>query len=302
MTGDVSLFEETPDNVLTQSSACWTQKQDEDWHGFLDEDIEEEYCMLDPTKVTILMPGVNARGELADWGIPAAILTEFLDARLVEIARTGDYTALILFSVGTSKGKWGSLLETLFEFKRLYDNDGTLYEALPDLVVEHPLRYRDMTLKELSDEMHTALRQLNLTNLLHQACDVDPDPVLTPAETYQKLVRNGTEKVRMSEMAGRVAGVMLVPYPPGIPVRMPGERFGEKDSPIIQLLLALEKFGKQFPGFEREVHGIEVDAEGAYWMRSVIEGTPAPVEKKSARRNGKRRTKKSGTAGAKETP
>ncbi len=80
--------------------------------------------MLDPTKVTILMPGINSRGELADWGIPAAILTEFLDARLVEIARTGDYTALILFSVGTSKGKWGSLLETLFEFKRLYDNEG----------------------------------------------------------------------------------------------------------------------------------------------------------------------------------
>ena len=39
----------------------------------------------------------------------------------------------------------------LFEFKRLYDNEGTLYEALPDLVAEHPHRYRDMTLKELSD-------------------------------------------------------------------------------------------------------------------------------------------------------
>ena len=63
-------------------------------------------------------------------GIPAAILTEFLDARLVEIARTGDYTALILFSVGTSKGKWGSLLETLFEFKRLYDNEGTLIRGV----------------------------------------------------------------------------------------------------------------------------------------------------------------------------
>ena len=49
------------------------------------------------------MPGINAQGQLADWGIPAAILTEFLDARLVEIARTGDYTALILFSVGTAK-------------------------------------------------------------------------------------------------------------------------------------------------------------------------------------------------------
>ena len=289
-----SLFEETPDALLIQSQDCWTLKPGEEWHGFRDEDIVDDHCMLDPTKVTILMPGINARGELADWGIPAAILTEFLDARLVEIARTGDYTALILFSVGTSKGKWGSLLETLFEFKRLYDNEGTLYEALPDLVAEHPHRYRDVTLKELSDEMHAAMRELNLTNLLHLACDVDPDPVLTPAETYQKLIRNGTEKVRMSEMAGRLAGVMLVPYPPGIPVRMPGERLGDKDSPTISLILALEKFGKQFPGFEREVHGVEVDAEGDYWMRSVIEAAPKGNGKNGAspKRNLKRKPKK----------
>jgi arginine decarboxylase len=292
MTGQTSLFEETPDSLLIQSPECWTLKPEEDWHGFRDEDIAEDHCMLDPTKVTILMPGVNSRGELAEWGIPGAILTEFLDARLVEIARTGDYTALILFSVGTSKGKWGSLLETLFEFKRLYDNEGTLYEALPDLVAEHPLRYKDMTLKELSDEMHAAMGELNLTGLLHQACDVDPEPVLTPAQTYQKLIRNGTEKVRISEMARRLAGVMLVPYPPGIPVRMPGERLGDVDSPTIRLLLALEKFGKQFPGFEREVHGIEVDAEGDYWMRSVIESAPRGKNGAAPGRNPKRRPRK----------
>ncbi len=297
MTEQTWLFEEAPDSLLIQSPECWTLKTDDDWHGFRAEDVADDHCMLDPTKVTILMPGINARGELADWGIPAAILTEFLDARLVEIARTGDYTALILFSVGTSKGKWGSLLETLFEFKRLYDNEGTLYEALPDLVAEHPHRYRDMTLKELSDEMHAAMRELNLTNLLHLACDVDPDPVLTPAETYQKLVRNGTEKVRMTEMAGRVAGVMLVPYPPGIPVRMPGERLGDADSPTISLILALEKFGKQFPGFEREVHGVEVDAEGNYWMRSVIEKAPKANGKNgaSAKRTPKLKPKKQET-------
>ncbi len=60
-------------------------------------------------------------------------------------------------------------------------------------------------------------------------------------------------------------------------------------------MLALEKFGKQFPGFEREVHGIEIGADGEYWMRSVIESSaPAPAEKKAASpaRNTKRRTKK----------
>ena len=79
-----------------------------------------------------------------------------MDSRRVEIARTGDYTVLVLFSVGTSKGKWGSLLENLFEFKRLYDSEAPLEEALPELVAKYPHRYRNVTLKELSDAMSDA--------------------------------------------------------------------------------------------------------------------------------------------------
>ena len=145
---------------------------------------------------------------------------------------------LVLFSVGTSKGKWGSLLENLFEFKRLYDTEASLEEALPDLVAKYPDRYRNVTLKELSDEMHAAMIELNLTGLVGEACEVDTDPVLTPAQTYQKLLRNGTEKVKFAEMAGRITGVMLVPYPPGIPVAMPGERLGARESAVIRLILA----------------------------------------------------------------
>ena len=81
---------------------------------------------------------------------------------------------------------------------------------------------------------------------------------------------------------------MLVPYPPGIPMSMPGERLGGPDTPVIKLILAMEEFGKRFPGFEREVHGIEVDADGNYWMRAVIE-TPAAKSKftrKSRKQNG----------------
>jgi arginine decarboxylase len=224
---------------------------------------------------------VNAQGAIASWGIPASVLTEFLDSRRVEIARTGDYTVLVLFSVGTSKGKWGSLLENLFEFKRLYDSEAPLEEALPELVQRFPHRYRNHSLKELSDDMHAVMIELDLAGLVNAACDEDFDPVLTPAQTYQKLVRGETEKLRFAEMAGRIAAVMLVPYPPGIPMSMPGERLGGPDSPVIKLILAMEEFGKRFPGFEREVHGIETDAEGNYWMRAVVE------EKKRRRRNPK---------------
>ncbi len=106
------VFEEAPDELLGRRSVCWTLKPGEDWHGYQDEDIADEYCMLDPAKVTILTPGVNAQGVIGEWGIPAAILAEFLDSRRVEIARVGDYTVLVLFSVGTSKGKWGRCSRT----------------------------------------------------------------------------------------------------------------------------------------------------------------------------------------------
>src|SRR6201998_4138844 len=287
--GEKQLFEEAEDELLATQPRCWTLKPGELWHGFQDADIADDYCMLDPTKVTILMPGINAQGVLSDSGIPAAILTEFLDARRVEIARTGDYTVLVLFSVGTSKGKWGSLLENLFEFKRLYDSEASLEETLPDLVAKYPNRYRNVTLKDLSDEMHAAMMELNLPGLVGEACELDTDQVLTPAQTYQKLLRNGTEKVKFTEMAGRITGVMLVPYPPGIPVAMPGERLGARDSAVIRLILATEEFGKRFPGFEREVHGIEVDAQGDYWMRAVTETLGGKTNG-----NGKQRAPKSG--------
>ena len=274
-------FEDAPDTLLAQSSLCWTLKPGEAWHGFNDEDVADDYCMLDPTKVTILTPGIDSRGRLKEAGIPAAILTAFLDSRRVEIARTGDYTALVLFSVGTSKGKWGSLLETLFEFKRLYDGEASMDEALPHLASKFPERYGALTLKEMSQEMHVAMKELDLPGLLQEACDVDGDPVLTPAETYQKLIRNGTEKVKLSEMAGRIPAVMLVPYPPGIPICMPGERLGDANSPTLRLLQALETFGKRFPGFEREVHGLEMDAQGDFWIRSVVESADSAKQAKA---------------------
>ena len=227
-TGESILFEDAEDELLTTEPRCWTLKRGDDWHGYQDEDSPDDYCMLDPTKVTILTPGVNAQGVMSQWGIPAAILTEFLDSRRVEIARTGDYTVLVLFSVGTSKGKWGSLLENLFEFKRLYDSDASLEEALPELVQRFPHRYRNVSLKELSDEMHAAMIELDLPGLVNAACDEDFDPILTPAQTYQKLVRHETESIRFKEMAGRIAAFMLVPYPPGIPMSMPGERLGAR--------------------------------------------------------------------------
>ena len=133
--------------------------------------------------------------------------------------------------------------------------------------------------------MHKCMIDLDLATLVNEATDEDFDPILTPAQTYQTILRNETEKIRFHDMPGRIAAVMLVPYPPGIPMSMPGERLGGANSPVIRLILAMEEFGKRFPGFERETHGIEVDNEGNYWMRAVIEEDTKRKKKKKGSKN-----------------
>ena len=101
----------------------------ETWHGFTD--LEDDYCMLDPIKVSILTPGVTDKGGLDKRGIPATLVTSYLHYRGVEVEKTTDFTILFLFSIGITKGKWGTLLNALLDFKRDYDGNTPLAHVLP---------------------------------------------------------------------------------------------------------------------------------------------------------------------------
>jgi arginine decarboxylase len=117
-------FHKGPDrNALQRCGLLDRCAAKDTWHGLPDDVVADDFAMLDPTKVTILCPGTDAQGKIAKRGVPGAILTKFLDQRRQAIARTGDYTVLILFSVGTTQGKSGTLMETLLSFKRLYDRN-----------------------------------------------------------------------------------------------------------------------------------------------------------------------------------
>ncbi len=70
---------------------------------------------------------------------------------------------------------------------------------------------------------------------------------------------------------------MVVPYPPGIPVIMPG---GSGAPPatraIVDYLTALQEFDSRFPGgFENEVHGgvdvVAEDGQRVYYIYCVAE-------------------------------
>ena len=62
--------------------------------------------------------------------------------------------------------------------------------------------------------------------------------------------------VPVDQLAGRISAVMLVPYPPGIPVIMPGERFASDSTAITDFLQVAQNQDAQFPGFESDIHGL----------------------------------------------
>jgi arginine decarboxylase len=47
--------------------------------------------------------------------------------------------------------------------------------------------------------------------------------------------------------------VLLTPYPPGIPLLIPGERF---NATIVRYLKFAREFNEKFPGFETDIHGL----------------------------------------------
>ena len=65
---------------------------------------------------------------------------------------------------------------------------------------------------------------------------VRPEQVLTPREAYFAA----EETVGLTRAAGRIAAEAITPYPPGIPLVMPGERL---DPDVLDLLTALRDAG-----------------------------------------------------------
>src|SRR5213083_2154442 len=87
---------------------------------------------------SILTPGVATEGGLDKRGIPATLVTAYLHRRGVEVEKTTDFTILLLFSIGITKGKWGTLLNALLDFKRDYESNCSLNDVLPQLAAAHP--------------------------------------------------------------------------------------------------------------------------------------------------------------------
>jgi arginine/lysine/ornithine decarboxylase len=82
---------------------------------------------------------------------------------------------------------------------------------------------------------------------------------MKPSDAFACIAHRKTERVAIDELEGRITTSLLTPYPPGIPLLIPGERFNKK---IVDYLKFTRQFNAAFPGFDTDVHGlVEDDSE-----------------------------------------
>jgi arginine decarboxylase len=248
-------FADAPAELLRSAPECWVLHPGEAWHGF--GDMEDGWCMLDPTKAGILAPGMGDDGVLGEWGVPATLLTAYLGRHGIVPSRTTDHIVLCLFSIGITRGKWGTLLNALLAFKRDWDANAPLAAVLPDLVARYARRYAGRGLRDLGEQMWEHLRADPPGTALQAAFESVPRAHLTPREAYERLVRGDVELVSFGELAGRTLAVGIQPYPPGIPILLPGEDAGPANGPFLSYLRLLQAWDTAFPGFEHEIEGAQ---------------------------------------------
>ncbi|HEY8264703.1 MAG TPA: arginine/lysine/ornithine decarboxylase [Methyloceanibacter sp.] len=235
----------------------WILNPGDKWHGFTG--LAENHALVDPIKVTILTPGLSADGTMQEHGIPAAVVTKFLSSRRIEIEKTGLYSFLVLFSMGITKGKWSTLITELLNFKELYDSNAPLKRVLPALAEAHPEAYAKMGLRDLCEQIHKIYLDDNVPKAQRDMYTALPEMAMLPADAYANLVRGNVESVEIDNLMGRTLAVMVVPYPPGIPLIMPGERLTAATKSIHDYLLYAREFDRKFPGFETDIHGLRFE-------------------------------------------
>lgn len=252
-----------PENIGTKE--CWELKPEDKWHGF--RNIDQEHMYLDPIKVTLLTPGLNGDGTMAERGIPASIVSKYLDDRGVIVEKTGPYNLLFLFSFGIDNTKAMGLLRELCNFRRDYDRNLEIKEAIPSLYKKDPSFYDGMRLQELAQGIHKLIVEHDLPNMMFHAFETLPKMVMPPFEAFQRILNGEVEEVRIQDMQDKVNANMILPYPPGIPLVMPGEMLTADNRAVLDFMLMLCEIGEHFPGFETDIHGAYRQPDGSYTVK-----------------------------------
>ena len=258
-----------PENFAEEgigSREDWMIRAEDDWHGF--GKLASGFNMLDPIKATIVTPGLALDGKFGNTGIPASIVTKYLAEHGVIVEKAGLYSFFIMFTIGITKGRWNTLLTALQQFKDDYDKNQPMWRILPEFAATNP-RYERVGLRDLCQQIHDMYKAYDVARLTTEMYLSDMQPAMKPSDAFAKMAHREIERVAIDELEGRVTAILLTPYPPGIPLLIPGERFNKT---IVDYLKFARDFNERFPGFETDVHGLvtqDLDGRRGYYVDCV---------------------------------
>jgi arginine decarboxylase len=260
-----------PNNIAEEGIGTredWLLHAEDKWHGF--GKLAEGFNMLDPIKATIITPGLDVDGGFSESGIPAAMVTKYLAEHGVIVEKCGLYSFFIMFTIGITKGRWNTLLTALQQFKDDYDKNQPMWRILPEFAAAHPV-YERVGLRDLCQQIHGAYNAHNVARMTTEMYLSDMLPAMKPSDAFAKMAHDEIERVEIDQLEGRITAVLLTPYPPGIPLLIPGEIFNKT---IVDYVKFARDFNQKFPGFETDIHGLvaeKVDGVKRYFVDCVVQ-------------------------------
>ncbi|ELY4574372.1 ornithine decarboxylase [Cronobacter turicensis] len=255
-------WQDHPTDAIARERRFFSFEPGAAWHGFAG--YAREQYFVDPCKLLLTTPGIDAEtGEYSDFGVPAAILANYLRENGIVPEKADLNSILFLLTPAESAQKMAHLVAMLARFEQHIEDDTPLADVLPTICQKYPVRYKGYTLRQLCQEMHNLYVSFDVKALqraMFRKAEL-PQAVMNPQQANIEYIRGNVELVRLSEAEGRVAAEGALPYPPGVLCVVPGEVWG---GAALRYFLALEEGVNLLPGFSPELQGVysQTDPDG----------------------------------------
>ena len=247
-------WEEAKTETIAQDAAYWALSPKETWHGF--SGYDEGQYRIDPMKLLVVTKGIDAAtGAYENFGIPGAVLAEYLRENGIIPEKSDLHDILFLLTPAETEEKMERLLSALVRFEAMLDENASLADALPDLFRAYEARYRGYTLRALCQELHDFYRAGNLSALQKKLFQKEyrPEAVMHPKAAREMFLRGEGILTEIAGAEGHIALEGALPYPPGVLCVYPGERWTKT---AVSYFQSLAEMANRFPGFTPEIQGV----------------------------------------------
>lgn len=233
-----------PTAQLAADPQAWQMQPQADWHGFTG--YAPQQYLNDPLKIT-----------LCSEKLPGPLINAYLMAQGFIPEKNDLFSVLFLVTPGSTQADWQRLLQALQRLERAYFAETPLKTLLPNVAST----FATQTVTAFADQMAAELRRLQLI-AMHQRlfkAGAWGQRVYQSQAADAQLIRNQVTWCPLEKIVGQVAAEGALPYPPGVFVIAPGERWTTLAQHYFE---ALGAFMQAYPGFEFEIQGVRYAADG----------------------------------------